>query len=273
MLHFIARFPKARNKVLLMNTRAGMLIGRWNVPGLSGITFYLSALLLKLKRYSIVGMKPVDLPSNWLSVHPGLNARTVNFLHVKNKDRVEKCAEKVLAGKTDFGALREIIQDLIIAPISLGYYFMGRFMFAKSYYASMDCTNCDICVKNCPVKAIVKIDNRPFWTFNCESCMKCMSNCPAKAIETAHGFLIGYLLFSSSVSTICLTYLNTVFNGFGSGFTGLIMEMLLFLLFLGIFYRVIHYLMRFRWIERLMVYSSLTKYKFWGRRYKALKEI
>ncbi|HNX56334.1 MAG TPA: hypothetical protein PKO30_12165, partial [Prolixibacteraceae bacterium] len=76
MLNFILRFPKAKNHVLLLNTRAGMLIGKWNVPGLTGIAFYFSALILKLKGYSIRAMFPVDLPSNWISVHPGLNDRT-----------------------------------------------------------------------------------------------------------------------------------------------------------------------------------------------------
>ncbi|PKL84797.1 MAG: hypothetical protein CVV22_10945, partial [Ignavibacteriae bacterium HGW-Ignavibacteriae-1] len=47
---------------------------------------------------------------------------------------------------------------------------------------------------------------------------------------------------------------------------------LVFLIFLGICYCIMHYLMRLRAIERFMVYTSLTKYKFWGRRYKALTE-
>ncbi len=41
---------------------------------------------------------------------------------------------------------------------------------------------------------------------------------------------------------------------------------------LALLHRIIHYLMRFKIFERLMVYTSLTKFKFWGRRYKALKE-
>ena len=72
MLNFLIHFPKGRNKVLLINTRAGMLIGKWITPGLTGIAFYFSALVLKLKGYSIKAMFPVDLPSNWISVHPGL---------------------------------------------------------------------------------------------------------------------------------------------------------------------------------------------------------
>ena len=49
-------------------------------------------------------------------------------------------------------------------------------------------------------------------------------------------------------------------------------ETALFLLFLGLMYRIVHYLMRFKIFERLMVYTSLTKFKFWGKRYKSLKD-
>ncbi len=90
MLNFIMRFPKGKNKVVLMNTRAGMLIGKLITPGLTGIAFYLSALvLLKLKGYSIKAIFPVDMPSNWISLHPGLNDRTVKYLHEKSRERVD----------------------------------------------------------------------------------------------------------------------------------------------------------------------------------------
>ncbi|MBK8806726.1 MAG: EFR1 family ferrodoxin [Bacteroidales bacterium] len=187
MMHFIGRFPKGENNVLLMNTRAGMLIGNFITPGLTGIAFLLSSLLLKMKGYSIVGMAPFDLPSNWISVHPGLNDKTIKIIHQKIKPKVLDCTEKVLSGKTNFAALREIVQDVIVSPISVMYYLIGRFLFAKSNFASADCNNCDICIKNCPVKAIIKVNNRPFWTYNCESCMKCMSHCPKKLLKPLMG--------------------------------------------------------------------------------------
>ena len=273
MLHFIARFPKGKNSVLLMNTRAGMLIGKFITPGLTGIAFYFSALLLRLKGYRIVGMVPVDLPSNWISIHPGLNQRTVKYLHERNKVRVNGCATRIIAGKTDFRGVYEIIQDLIIAPFSLAYYFAGRFFFAKTYYASGDCNNCDSCINNCPVKAIIKVDERPFWTFDCECCMKCMSNCPKKAIETAHGAAILFMVFYYTLFlTLFYHYFNQYFFVIENGLLRMVIETGIFLLLMGLWYRIIHYAMRFKLIQRIIVYTSLTKYKFWGPRYKAIKE-
>ena len=272
MFNFIIRFPKGNNKVILMDTRAGMLIGNYNLPGLSGAAFLFSSLMLKLKGYSIAGIKSVDLPSNWMSLHPGLNEKTVRSLHEKHKAQVIDFGEKILSGKKIYIPLHEFIIDILIAPISIGYYIVGRFLFAKTFYASGDCNNCDVCLKNCPVKAIVKINNRPFWSFKCESCMRCMSNCPKRSIETAHGFIISYCLYSSTLIGLLFYYFNSLFFVVPNGFIRFVLETGLFLLFLGIFYRIIHYLMRFKFFERLMVYTSLTKYKFWGKRYKALKD-
>jgi Pyruvate/2-oxoacid:ferredoxin oxidoreductase delta subunit len=273
MLHFIRCFPKGRNNVLLLNTRAGMLIGRWITPGLSGVTFYLSGLRLKIKGYKIKAMYPVDLPSNWISVHPGLNHRTVTYINNTNKERVKAFAHKTLAGGVNFKALFEIIQDILISPISLGYYFVGRFLFAKTFFASSDCDNCDACIKNCPVKAIVKIESRPFWTFRCESCMRCMSNCPKKAIETAHGSIIGYsLIYSLVILVLFYKYFSLWFFPIENEIVRWVIESLLYIALLTVWYRVTHYLLRFKWFERIVVYTSLTKFKFWGRRYKAPRD-
>lgn len=272
MLNFITCFPKGNNKVLLMNTRAGMLIGKFITPGLSGLTFYFASLVLKLKGYSITGMVPINMPSNWIFIHPGLNDRTIKYLHEKNKERVHACIEKIISGKKDLRALREIIVDIIISPISVLYYIIGRFGLSKTYFTSSDCNDCDICIRNCPVKAIIKIDNRPYWTFKCESCMRCMGNCPRKAIETGHGFFIGVYLIYSLVIGVFYNFFNLPFSRIENNLMQFVIETAVFLSLLAVSYRLVHYLMRFKTFERLMVYTSLTKYKFWGRRYRALKE-
>lgn len=271
MLHFIARFPKGRNRVVLMNTRAGMLIGKFVTPGATGIAFYLSSLFLKLKGYGIRAFFPVNLPSNWISVHPGLNSGTVNYIHKNERKRVRKFTHRILGGSSDFRALLEFY-DILLLPIAILYYLVGRFMIAKTYYASSACNNCGLCIKDCPVKAIIRVDNRPFWTFRCESCMRCMGSCPKKAIEVGHGFIIGFVMIFSMV------FLGLFYKYFGLCFFKIenetvksILEPVVFLTLLGLWYRVVHFLNRYRLFERVAVFTSLTKYKFWGRRYKALK--
>lgn len=265
VLNFIARLQRGSSRIVLMCTRADLLIGKFNVPGVSGMTFYLSSLILSLKGYKISGIFPVDLPSNWISLHPGLNKHSVDILYEKNCRKVKSISERILAGENVWRGLREIIQDLIVMPIAPLYYLFGRFFLAKTLYASRDCNDCDICLKACPAKAIIKIDNRMYWTFRCESCMKCIANCPKQAIETAHGFVIGYIFLASAITGSLLLLFEKNVLSIESGFIKWIIESAILIFLLGVAYRGIHYLMRFRWIERMMVYTSLTKFKFWGK--------
>ena len=268
-LDFIRRFPSGKNKVVLMNTRAGMKIGSFVTPGLTGIAFILSSLLLKGKGYKIVGQIPFDMPSNWISIHPALRENAVKFIHQKNFDRVKKHSDKIFTEKKDFLALRDLIQDILIAPVSLGYYLVGRYAFAKTFYASYKCDNCDICIKQCPVKAIEKVNNRPYWTFYCESCMKCMNSCPKRAIETAHGLFIITIFSISTLSSLILAPLLPE-NFFNDSIRFIIVNSV-FLVFLWILYKAQHILIGKKFIGKLISFTSLTYYRFWGR-YKSIPD-
>ena len=268
-LDFIRRFPSGKNKIALMNTRAGMKIGSFITPGLTGIAFLFSSVLLKTKGYKIVGQIPIDMPSNWISIHPALNERTVKFIHQKNFDRVKKHSDKIFAGKKDFLALRDLIQDILIAPVSLGYYLLGRYVFAKTFYASYKCDNCGNCIKQCPLKAISTINDHPYWTFKCESCMKCMNSCPKRAIETAHGLFAFIIILISILSSAVITPILSF--GSSNGLIGFTIINLLLIVFLFGFYYLQHFMLRKNFVGKLITFSSLTYYKFWGR-YKSIPD-
>ena len=101
--------------------------------------------------------------------------------------------------------------------------------------------------------------------------MHCMGNCPKKAIQTAHGFLIGIIILNSFLAGLFYKTWNSYFMYIESGIIRFIGKQLLFIIVLVVCHRIIHYAMRYRIVERFMVYTSLTKYGFWGPRYKALK--
>ncbi|PXV64083.1 hypothetical protein CLV62_11141 [Dysgonomonas alginatilytica] len=268
-IDFIRHLPKGKNKVVLMNTRAGMKIGSFVTPGLTGVAFLLSSLLLKTKGYRIAGQIPFDMPSNWISIHPALSQKTIKFLHKRNYYLTERVCDKIFSGGTVFTAYKDIIQDILISPISLVYYIAGRFAFAKSYYAGNNCDNCELCIKQCPVKAIEKISNRPFWTFKCESCMKCMSNCPQKAIETAHALFLVTGILTTSIGSYLLYKLfpdNLQFL-----FIKFIVLNITFFALLTILYKIQQLLLKNRFIRKIISHTSLTYYKFWGR-YKSIPD-
>ena len=268
-LDFIRHFPKGHNHVVLMNTRAGMKIGKFVTPGLTGIPFMLSSIILKTKGYKIVGQIPFDMPSNWLSIHPALNNNTVKYLHRINFSRVEKHAAKIFSGKQDFLAFRDLIQDILISPVALGYYLIGRFALAKSFYASTDCDSCGLCIKQCPVQAIKTVNNHPFWTFSCESCMHCMNNCPKRAIETAHGLIaIVSVLSSIGITLVLQSVLDVEVT---SSFVRTTIWSVIFISIMWVLYYLQHVLLKYRFFSRLVSLTSLTHYKFWGR-YKSIPD-
>jgi Pyruvate/2-oxoacid:ferredoxin oxidoreductase delta subunit len=255
-----------------MNTRAGMKLSKWFLPGLSGIALWLAALVLLVKGYRITGMRSIDLPSNWISFHPGIKEKVVESIYARCKRISRTFATKILDGKRVFTAFRDIIQDLLITPVSIGYFFVGRFILAKSFYATDACDKCDLCINNCPVKAILKVDGRPFWSYRCESCMRCMNDCPKRAIETAHGYIIGILCLINMGITVWF------WKGIGTfivlpadnGWIKLIVKItgwILVFVSMVLSYRLYHYLLRIPGIRQLFYYTSFTRYTFW-RRYK-----
>jgi Pyruvate/2-oxoacid:ferredoxin oxidoreductase delta subunit len=277
MLHFILRFPRAKsNRVFIMNTRAGMKAGKLFLPGVSGLTQFLAAGILKFKGYKVIAMVPVDLPSNWISLHPGLKNEVVESIYLKQHARINKIGPLIFDGKKNYRAVYDIIQDLIIAPIGIGYYFVGRFLIAKSFIASSACNHCNICIKNCPVKAIKEVNSKPFWTYRCESCMRCMNSCPKRAIETVHGFfaaililanmVVGYNFYQNiSIQSISINGLP----GFLNQVLGFIVTSFIYFLLFFSSYFILHFLLKFRWFEKLVLLTSFTHYKFW-RRYNSM---
>ncbi|MCD4696785.1 MAG: 4Fe-4S dicluster domain-containing protein [Bacteroidales bacterium] len=275
VLKFLLKFPIVKNvDTFVLNTRGGLKLHKLFIPGISGAAQLLPALILMFKGFKIVGMQPLDLPSNWIILHPGLREIVVNSIYERCKRIVDNFATGLLNGKRKYKALLSLPIDIALLPIALAYYFIVRFFLAKTLIATDACNNCGKCIIQCPVKAIKIINDRPFWSYKCESCMRCVNACPQRAIETTHAFSITLLLVSSIViSPLLITGLK--YLGVKDWFYQSIMtrnlwsviDAIVFLLFVFLSYRVLHYLMRFKFINRIITYTSLSKYKFW-RRYK-----
>lgn len=267
MRKFIHRFPKSKDcSAFIMNARAGVRIGRVFLPGLSGVLHYWFSLVLKLKSYKVVGGFPVDLPSNWISIHPAVREKSVELIYENVKPKVKAFATKILLGGKSYRAFYDIIQDIIISPVSILYNLFGKYLFAKSFIASPNCDKCDICRNSCPVDAIKIIDNRMYWTSKCESCMRCMNKCPKDAIETAHGFIGIMLLITSIITSFVVDMIisNIEIDWFNPNIERVIKSFIVIpILIVG--YRLLHWSMRFRMVALFFSFTSLCRYKFWGR--------
>ena len=277
MLKFMAGFKVLKGSdIFIGNTRAGMKLSKLFIPGLSGIALLLPALMMWLKGYKIRSMYPVDLPSNWISLHPGLKKKVIDSMFTHYHALTRTYADKILSGqKVYLKAFVLLPMDLLVAPLAVGYYFFGRYMLAKTFITNMDCDNCGLCINQCTTHSIVMSGGRPFWKLTCESCMKCMNYCPRRAIETAHSFffllLLAIIYFVNPFLSDQITFLvNHFLKGSGLAFeiSYTIVKWTVAVLLFVAGYRLMHYLSRFRFFNRLISYTSLTYWKFW-RRYKA----
>jgi len=267
-LDFIRHFPKGNNRIVLMNTRAGMKMGNWITPGLTGIAFLISSFWLRRKGYKVMGQIPYDMPSNWISLHPSLNDPTIKFIHKTIYSRVNRHFNSIVAGQKVFLSHRDIIQDILISPVALLYFFIGRFIIAKTFYASPACDDCGICIKQCPVTAIKHIDNRPFWTVHCESCMKCMNICPQKAIETSHGLLVYTGILYAVIIGLIYNLIPLLSD---HSFMRFVLGNFVFFILLILLYKTQHLFLKNKYMAKIIVFTSLTSYKFWGR-YKSIPD-
>lgn len=277
MLRFMVRFTSLKGSdIIIGNTRAGMKLSRLFLPGLSGIALYLPALIMILKGYRIRSLYPVDLPSNWISLHPGLKKKVIDSMFDHYRSLTKKYAGNVLSGQRVF--LKAFIMlpfDLLVAPLALGYYFFGRYILAKTFLTNGHCDNCGLCISQCTTHSIILVGNRPFWKLTCESCMKCMNYCPKRAIETTHSFFFIILfaliwLVNPFLSEKMMFLANRFFKGAGASYEVIhtIVQWSLAILIFTISYRLMHTLSKYTFFSRLISYTSFTYWKFW-RRYKA----
>ena len=275
MLRFIAAFPRSLCKyVFLLNTRAGMKMSRLFTPGLSGLALILPAFILWLKGYRCIGFRPVDLPSNWIPLHPGIRDNVIHSIFERCEKIVRGFAVKVLSGERVWRGLYSLPVDLLISPLAFGYYVAGRFFLSKTFIANKRCNGCGLCIKECPTASIKMVRDRPYWKLTCESCMRCLNRCPERAIEAAHGMAIGFYFVIVAVNTwIAIRFADIV--GISPDATWWkiatqVSSLILTVVIPAVIYLIMHYAMQFRPLNELVRFTSLTTFRFW-RRYKPSK--
>lgn len=253
MLKFLWKFPFISGAdVMFVNTKAGAKLGKFYLPGMTGLAQWLPIFIFWSRGFKVKGSLPLDMPHSWTSFFPPNLKRSSIKLTARCHDIVDKMCTRVFAGGRYFRytVWTQLWFDTAVSWIAPLYIFLGRFFLAKTLFASSGCNNCRICEIYCPVNAIEIRNGMPYWKYNCESCMRCMNICPKRAIQSwvTRILLIGYLLFAAGIS---YTHMN-------GHLLSAIISVLLFPLY-WLFIRMMH----IKIINALFTYTSLTKY--WKR--------
>ncbi len=264
MLKFFLRFPKIKNAdVFLSSTRAGSKLSKIFLPGINGMAMWLPFLLLLLKGYRIKGLLPVDLPSNWILLHPGYRQKVIASMFRRCEGIVKRFAGKLISGGRyyHYWVFIFLPLDVALIPITLMYQVFGRFFLAKLFIATDKCTGCGLCYEKCPAHAIRMYGKKPYWTLHCESCMRCINLCPEKAIQVSH-----LLLAMIIIVVMALPFYDIIFRFFGAmsapayEFTETIVRWGLTLIIFVAVYGMVFLLLKFRIFSLLFEYTSLTRY-------------
>jgi ferredoxin len=173
--NFIKHMPKENSKNTFVFRTAG---------GVTPINYNSSKSMirkLKGKGYEVFYERIFSIGSNWVSKFEDDVMKKLYEATIKKAEIM--CAE-VIDGKrrvltTSVG--RKLFMEILIPVSSVGLRLTGKDLFVNN-----SCSNCGLCIKNCPANNIYKKNGKIKFKFDCSSCMRCIYSCPKKAINFKH---------------------------------------------------------------------------------------
>ena len=136
--------------------------------------------LLKERGLQLDSVFSVKMPDNYVMMFTLADEKKQNLTLQSAEKEIKKIAEHLKANeKNDFSNRGHF------APLTpLAYKLYGIYRKTKKFYATDKCTNCGLCEKICPSKAIEMTSKKPEWVKEkCSHCTACINRCPTKAIQ------------------------------------------------------------------------------------------
>jgi uncharacterized protein (DUF362 family)/Pyruvate/2-oxoacid:ferredoxin oxidoreductase delta subunit len=144
-----------------------------------------NALAMDIIQASIMGIALEKAPVIAAAIKAGLGPKTLAEIDLQGASLAElKPAKFVLPPSSNL----DKIPDFLFTFLS----YIARFIRLTNPIVNDElCTRCQICVKNCPVKAIENKNNRIHVDYkNCIECFCCIELCPAKAMTIKKSWLL-----------------------------------------------------------------------------------
>jgi uncharacterized protein (DUF362 family)/NAD-dependent dihydropyrimidine dehydrogenase PreA subunit len=121
---------------------------------------------------NLLGKDPLKIPTNRIAGEQGLGESDINRIDIIGTPEVVN----------DFKWPPNISSSLDRIPPSIARGLM-KFFWSRPAIDSDICTNCSICVKSCPVDALIENSSYPEFEYGeCINCLCCMEMCPEKAV-------------------------------------------------------------------------------------------
>lgn len=274
-IKFLFKMPiRKRTHFFCIPTRGFVRIGRFIIPGISGVASMLPSLLLPFKGYNVRGSLSFDMPANMTSIMPSLRRKDIDRIIQASEKKAAKYFAKLLGGKSIWLTWNNLWEYawgtllLVFYPLfPVLYLLLGRFFMAKMIFANSDCIGCGLCARACPNNAILmkgKENPRPYWKYNCEDCLRCMNFCEQNAVEAGHSWaLILYFIGTFSLSSHIFQFLIPYFpwlDFLKSWYTLEIVNAVYYYPAYFIAYYIFFELIRWKPLNHLFTFTTLTHF-------------
>lgn len=131
------------------------------------------AVALDMVTAKIMGFREGEIDITTAAQEKGLGPRSFDQIETRGESFNTLPIPKFVLPSNRF---LKMIPDFLIK-------FVTPFVWVRPAILDGNCTNCNICVENCPTKSIQPNEKRPSFDYtNCINCMCCHELCPHKAI-------------------------------------------------------------------------------------------
>ena len=176
----IERLPEGKGKATFIFKTAGDMLS------VNAAASQVAIAQLEAKGYRVFYDRLICMPSNFMVHYPDRAARQMCEVAARKADHM---SDELLAGKT-----RRHRPGRLICWLSRRIHLWqerGAQRFARSLTVTSACTDCSLCIKNCPADNIRRRDGQIVFGSACMFCMRCVYGCPTRAIQAGRfGFIV-----------------------------------------------------------------------------------
>ncbi|KPL03530.1 MAG: hypothetical protein AMJ73_06590 [candidate division Zixibacteria bacterium SM1_73] len=131
------------------------------------------AVALDMVAAKIMGFKDGEIDITSAAQEKGLGARSFSEMEILGENSADLSAPKFILPSNRF---LKLIPKFLLAPLR-------PLVWVRPGILDGNCTNCNICVDNCPTNTIRKGEKIPYFDYtDCINCMCCHELCPQKAV-------------------------------------------------------------------------------------------